>query len=105
MITKYKTNKSVVSLAAADVNIVTAGLLIGREQSLFIVLSKATGRPLVGGYCGDCTIQLARCTTTGSGQAGEPLYLLTPVYLLSTMQSNTIQYNALNKETEHCIET
>ena len=91
MITKYKTNKSVVSLAATDVNIVTAGLLIGRGRSLFIVLSKATGRPLVGGYCGDCTIQLARCTTTGSGQAGEPLYLLTP----ESPQYNAVQYNTV----------
>ena len=63
-----KTNKSVVSVAAADVNIVKAGLLIGRGRSLFIVLSLATGLPLVDGDCGDCTIHLACCTTTGSGQ-------------------------------------
>ena len=85
-------------------NIVKAGLLIGREQSLFIVLSGATGRPLVGGLCGDCTvstIQLARCTTTGSGQP----FLQ---YLLSqynAVQCNTMQYNAVNKEIYYCIET
>ena len=66
-IMKYKTDKSLVSVAATDVNIVKAGLLIGRGRSLFIVLRRATGRPLVGGDCVDCTIQLARCTTTGPG--------------------------------------
>ena len=39
---------SFLSVAATDVNIVKAGLLIGRGQSLFIVLSGATGRLLVG---------------------------------------------------------
>ena len=68
-IRKTKTDKSLVSVAATDVNIVKAGVLIGRGRSLFIVLSRATGRPLVGSDCVDCTIQLAsHCTTTGSGQ-------------------------------------
>ena len=75
LVNKYKYNQSVVSVAATDVNIVKAGLLIGRGHSLFIVLSLATGLPLVVAHCGDCTIQLARCTTTGSGQGGKQTLL------------------------------
>ena len=105
LVNKYKTNQSVVSVAATDVNIVKAGLLIGRERSLFIVLRRATSLPLVGGDCVDCTIQLAvqQQDQVSSGVIQTPASI--SLVQCSTIQYNAVQYNVLDKETCHCIET